>query len=98
MQLLPSTFRFVRDRPDRPPVRHDANGNVHAGVAYLAHLLHDFHGNERLALAGWYQGERAVRKHGVYEVSKTFVTDVLALTHAHVSQRAGAAPLASRPG
>jgi hypothetical protein len=50
-------------------------------VAYLSHLLHVFHGNTRLALAGWYQGERAVRKHGVYKVSKTFVTDVLALQH-----------------
>jgi hypothetical protein len=48
-------------------------------VAYLSHLLHVFHGDARLALAGWYQGERAVRKHGVYKVSKTFVTDVLAL-------------------
>ena len=32
-----------------------------------------------LALAGWYEGELAVRKHGVYKVSKTFVNDVLAL-------------------
>jgi len=53
---------------------------VRAGVAYLAHLLHDFHGSRRLALAGWYQGEGAVRKHGLYTVSKTFVKDVLALS------------------
>jgi hypothetical protein len=79
MQLLPSTFRFAESVLIGHRLRHDANGNVRAGVAYLAHLLHDFHGNKRLALAGWYQGEGAVRKHGVYKVSKTFVKDVLAL-------------------
>jgi lysozyme family protein len=79
MQLLPSTFRFSERVLIRHRLRHNANGNVRAGVAYLAHLLHDFHGNKRLALAGWYQGERAVRKHGLYKVSKTFVKNVLAL-------------------
>ena len=79
MQLLPSTFRFAESVLIGHRVRHDANGNVRAGVAYLSHLLHDFHGDRRLALAGWYQGERAVRKHGVYKVSKAFVQDVLAL-------------------
>jgi LysM repeat protein len=79
MQLLPSTFRFAETVLIGHRVTHNANGNVRAGVAYIAHLLHDFHGNRRLALAGWYQGERAVRKHGLYRVSKTFVADVLAL-------------------
>jgi len=79
MQLLPTTFRFAESVLIGHRVRHNANGNVRAGVAYLAHLLHDFHGNKRLALAGWYQGERAVRKHGVYKVSRTFVKDVLSL-------------------
>ncbi|MGH3054489.1 MAG: lytic transglycosylase, partial [Gaiellaceae bacterium] len=79
MQLLPSTFRFAETVLVGHRIRHDANGNVRAGVAYLAHLLHDFQGNQHLALAGWYQGEGAVRKHGLYKVSKTFVKDVLAL-------------------
>jgi LysM repeat protein len=79
MQLLPTTFSFAETVLIGHHVRHDANGNVRAGVAYLAHLLHDFHGNTQLALAGWYQGEGAVRKHGVYKVSKQFVADVVAL-------------------
>jgi hypothetical protein len=79
MQLLPTTFRYVETSLVGHRIRHNANGNVRAGVAYLAHLLHAFRGNTRLALAGWYQGERAVRSHGVYKVSKTFVSDVLAL-------------------
>jgi LysM repeat protein len=79
MQLLPSTFRFAETVLIGHHVRHDANGTVRAGVAYLAHLLRDFHGNERLALVGWCQGERAVRKHGAYKVSRQFVKDVLSL-------------------
>jgi LysM repeat protein len=80
MQLLPTTFHFAETSLIGHHVTHNANGNVRAGVAYLSHLLRDFHGNERLALAGWYQGERAVRSHGVYKVSKTFVKDVLSLS------------------
>jgi LysM repeat protein len=79
MQLLPTTFRFAQRVLIGHRLRPDANGNVRAGVAFLSHLLHDFHGDKRLALAGWYQGERAVRKHGLYKVSKTFVADVMAL-------------------
>jgi LysM repeat protein len=81
MQLLPTTFRYAETTLIGHRVRHNADGNVRAGVAYLTHLLRAFHGDKRLALAGWYQGERAVRKHGVYKVSKTFVSDVLALEH-----------------
>jgi LysM repeat protein len=79
MQLLPSTLHFAESVLIGHRITHNANGNVRAGVAYLAHLLHDFRGDKRLALAGWYQGEGAVRKHGLYKVSKTFVKDVLAL-------------------
>jgi len=79
MQLLPSTWDYVQTVLIKHPVAHDADGNVHVGLAYLNHLLHAFNGNEHLALAGWYQGERAVRTHGTYKISKVFVADVLAL-------------------
>src|SRR6478736_334604 len=79
MQLLPTTFRFAETVLIGHRLVHNADGNVRAGVAYLAHLLRDFRGNKRLALAGWYQGERAVRKHGLYKVTRPFVANVLAL-------------------
>jgi LysM repeat protein len=79
MQLLPSTWRYVQTVLIGHRVQHDADGNVHVGLAYLRHLLDAFHGNERLALSGWYQGERSVKARGPYKVSKTFVADVLAL-------------------
>jgi peptidoglycan hydrolase-like protein with peptidoglycan-binding domain len=79
MQLLPSTWEYVETSLIRQQVPHTADGNVRVGLAYLSHLLKTFGGNERLALAGWYQGERAVRKHGLYDETKPFVEDVLAL-------------------
>jgi soluble lytic murein transglycosylase-like protein len=79
MQLLPSTWEYVEKVLIGHPVSHDADGNVHVGMAYLNHLLAAFNGDERLALAGWYQGERAVKASGPYKVSKAFVADVLAL-------------------
>jgi LysM repeat protein len=79
MQLLPTTWSYVENVLIGHKVAHDADGNVHVGVALIHHLLTVFHGNSRLALAAWYQGERAIKQHGVYKVSKTFVADVLAL-------------------
>jgi peptidoglycan hydrolase-like protein with peptidoglycan-binding domain len=79
MQLLPTTWKYVEDVLIGRPVEHTADGNVRVGVAYLHHLLEAFGGNERLALAAWYQGEAAVRTNGVYAVTKPFVEDVLAL-------------------
>jgi LysM repeat protein len=79
MQLLPSTWQYVENVLIGHSVAHDADGNVHVGLAYLNHLLHAFNGNEHLALAAWYQGERSLRARGPYKVSKVFVADVLAL-------------------
>lgn len=79
MQVMPGTWRYVETSLIGHGVAHDASGNVRVGVVYLRHLLRDFGGDERLALAAWYQGERAVRRHGTYKVSRPFVADVLAL-------------------
>jgi soluble lytic murein transglycosylase-like protein len=79
MQLLPSTWKYVETVLLHHPVAHTADGNVEVGLAYLQHLLAVFNSDERLALAGWYQGERAVREQGVLKVSEAFVADVLAL-------------------
>jgi N-acetylmuramoyl-L-alanine amidase len=79
MQLLPSTWDYVEKVLIGHPVQHDADGNVQVGMAYLHHLLGVFGGDEHLALAGWYQGERAVKASGPFKVSKVFVANVLAL-------------------
>lgn len=79
MQLLPTTWDYVEKSLIGHVVQHDADGNVEVGMAYLHHLLGAFGGDEHLALAGWYQGERAVKASGPYKVSKVFVANVLAL-------------------
>jgi len=79
MQLLPSTWDYVETVLIGHALPHTADGNVHAGLAYLHHLLAVFHGNESLALAAWYQGERSVRESGPLQVTNTFVANVLAL-------------------
>ena len=55
-------------------------GGVQVGMTLLNHLLKRFGGDQRLALAAWYQGERAVREHGLYPETVAFVKNVLALT------------------
>lgn len=79
MQLLPSTRAYVQTVLLGRRVPNDVNGDVEAGVVLIKHLLTVFNGDTQLALAAWYQGERAVRTRGIYAVTKPFVADVLAL-------------------
>jgi peptidoglycan hydrolase-like protein with peptidoglycan-binding domain len=79
MQLLPTTFDYVQQSIVGRPIPRTALGNVQAGVALIDHLLDVFGGDERLALAAWYQGERAVRDRGLFDETKPFVANVLAL-------------------
>ncbi|HXF98197.1 MAG TPA: transglycosylase SLT domain-containing protein, partial [Gaiellaceae bacterium] len=79
MQLLPETWEFVDAVLLGFRTPRDYEGNVRAGVRYLRWQLDQFGGDVRLALAGWYQGARAVRERGVYGETKEFVRIVLAL-------------------
>ena len=79
LQLLPATKQYVATVILGKPLQPGVSGDVEAGVLLIKHLLGSFGGNEKLALAAWYQGERAVRTNGVYAVTKPFVSDVLAL-------------------
>jgi peptidoglycan hydrolase-like protein with peptidoglycan-binding domain len=79
LQTLPSTREYVETVLKGAAIPQTVDGDVEVGVLYLKHLLNVFHGDEALALAGWYQGERAVREHGPYEETKPFVANVLAL-------------------
>jgi soluble lytic murein transglycosylase-like protein len=79
LQTLPSTRQFVEDVLLGHPVPSTLDGDIEVGVLYLRHLLRNFEGDERLALAAWYQGERAVRQTGIFTETKLFVSDVLSL-------------------
>lgn len=79
LQTLPVTRDYVESVLIGHAAPRTVDGDVQVGVLYLRQLLRDFHGDKRRALAAWYQGERAVRKHGIYPVTKPFVANVLAL-------------------
>jgi LysM repeat protein len=79
LQTLPSTRQYVETVLAGRAIPHTVDGDVEVGVLYLKHLLGVFDGNERLALAGWYEGELAVQQHGLYDITKPFVANVLAL-------------------
>lgn len=79
MQVQPATWRHTETLIGHR-VRPTSDGNVQIGVAYLRHLLREFQGNRRLALAAYYQGPAAVRRLGVYRSSERYVANVLALS------------------
>jgi soluble lytic murein transglycosylase-like protein len=79
LQTLPSTRDFVETMLAGRALPTTLDGDVEVGVLFLRHLLRRFDGDESLALAAWYQGEGAVRRDGVYDVTKPFVANVLAL-------------------
>ena len=80
MQVMPETWTFVETILLGRSVPRTGEGGVEIGMTLLNHLLKRFEGDQRLALAAWYQGEKAVRERGLFEDTKTFVANVLALT------------------
>jgi len=79
MQLLPETWEWVDTvlLGQRTPRTYD--GNVRAGVRYLRWQLDQFGGDVKLALAGYYQGARAVRERGLFDDTKQYVAVILEL-------------------
>jgi peptidoglycan hydrolase-like protein with peptidoglycan-binding domain len=79
MQVLPVTRSYVQNILLRKRVPNSVSGNIQIGVVYLRQLLREFRGDERRALAGWYQGPASLRRHGQYRGTRLFVANVLAL-------------------
>jgi soluble lytic murein transglycosylase-like protein len=74
MQLLPETWQFVDTVLLGGATPRTYEGNIRAGVRYLRWQLDEFGGNVKLALAGYYQGARAVRERGLFEDTKQYVS------------------------
>lgn len=80
MQVLPETAGFIsRVLLGRSIDSTKAEDNIEAGVRFLAHLLTLTGGDERLAVAGYFQGLRSVRTTGISPRTERFVANVLAL-------------------
>ncbi|HEX8004318.1 MAG TPA: LysM peptidoglycan-binding domain-containing protein [Mycobacteriales bacterium] len=79
MQVMPGTGEWVsRYLAGRRLDLRDVEDNVEAGVRYFA-LLRRVAGRDDLALAGYYQGLASVRKRGMYDDTKAYVRNILAL-------------------
>jgi len=79
MQVIPDAWEFVETVLLGRSVARTGDGGVEVGMTLLSHLLKRFNGDQRLALAAWYQGEKAVRERGLFDETKVFVANVLAL-------------------
>jgi N-acetylmuramoyl-L-alanine amidase len=80
MQLMPATAEWVGEAMLGTTVdMYDARQNVRAGVQLLAYYLTRYGGSHELALAAYYQGQRAVDLHGIYPVSRPYIASIRAL-------------------
>ena len=80
MQVMPGTWDWVQANLAQTRLSPtSAEDNVRAGSLYLARLLRETGGDVRLAAAGYYQGLSSVRSRGMFEDTKRYVDNVLAL-------------------
>jgi soluble lytic murein transglycosylase-like protein len=78
MQVMPATWSYVETVLIGSPIPHTPDADIRVGLAYLYHLLHAFAGDQRLAHAGYLQGEQSVRTEGVLPSSRGYIAEVLA--------------------
>ena len=79
MQVEPGTGVTEAGILGQPIRLHDLHDNALAGVALLAQLLTMYHGDERSAAAAYYQGAASVARHGLYDDTRQYVANVMAL-------------------
>ena len=79
MQVTPATWEFVETVLLGERVPRSTGGNIKVGILFLRHLLREFRGDERLALAAYYQGAKAVRERGLFPETRTYVEAVRSL-------------------
>ena len=80
MQIMPGTWSWINHSlASRTLDPNSALDNVQAGTLYLRQLLHDTGGDPAATAAAYYQGLASVRQRGMYDDTKQYVANVLAL-------------------
>jgi len=79
MQVMPGTWEWVEQNISGPLDPSSPQDNVRAGTAYLGQLLRDTGGDERMAVAAYYQGLGSVQQNGVLPETQRYVDNVMAL-------------------
>ncbi|MBL0747502.1 lytic transglycosylase domain-containing protein [Nocardioides baculatus] len=78
MQVLPSTARWMEHYAGRRLRLHQLGDNAKAGVLLLRVLTHHTHRRTH-KIGAYYQGLGAVREHGLFAETRTYVADVVAI-------------------
>lgn len=79
MQVEPYTGDHIAFLLGRSFNLYNIDDNIHAGVYWLATLLNYYSGNERLAVAAYYEGTRNIARYGFFQDTVQYVADVEAL-------------------
>ena len=79
MQVMPGTWQWVEQNLSGPLDPASPHDNVKAGSLYLRQLLRDTGGDERMAVAAYYQGLASVRSQGMLPETQRYVDNVMAL-------------------
>ncbi|MBT1002165.1 LysM peptidoglycan-binding domain-containing protein [Paenarthrobacter sp. DKR-5] len=77
MQVIPSSGEWASQLVGRHLNLLNPQDNVTAGIAIIRALL-DTSSSEKNAIAGYYQGQYSVSKHGMYADTKAYVAAILA--------------------
>jgi N-acetylmuramoyl-L-alanine amidase len=80
MQVMPGTWDWVQQNLASSQLNPaSTQDNVRAGTLYLNQLLKDTGGDERMAVAAYYQGLGSVRENGLLPETEQYVNNVMAL-------------------
>ncbi len=79
MQVEPYTARTIRAQLGRAFNLYNTDDNVHAGVYWLSVLLRHYGGDERAAIAAYYEGGQALATHGYFRDTVQYVNNVMSL-------------------
>jgi soluble lytic murein transglycosylase-like protein len=79
MQVMPGTWDWIEQNLSGPLDPASPQDNVRAGSLYLRQLLQDTGGDERMAVAAYYQGLGSVQEDGLYPETEQYVENVMAL-------------------
>jgi N-acetylmuramoyl-L-alanine amidase len=79
MQVMPGTWDWIENNLSGPLDPSSPADNVKAGSLYLGQLLKDTGGDEREAVAAYYQGLESVRQQGMLPETQRYVDNVMAL-------------------
>lgn len=83
-QIMPATAAWLSDRVIKETLdARNPDHNIQMTARYLRWLLDRTGGDVPTALAGYYQGLNSVRTKGVYPVSQTYISAVLAATESY---------------